>query len=87
MALDVRYVFSLGVIAFAITRFYLEKHYENSEIFWTYAVLSTALGLLAAYTVAIDHASRIYYIPLTVVSIVLAILYYQTDEITSAGPG
>jgi uncharacterized membrane protein HdeD (DUF308 family) len=87
MALDVRYVFALGVIAFAITRFYLEKHYETREIFWMYSALSTVLGLLAAYTVAADHPSRIYYIPLTVVSIVLAILYYQTDENPSPEPG
>ncbi len=80
MALDVRSIFVIGVAAVLISRYYLEKHYKRLHLFWACAGLSTALGLISAYTVSIEHPSKGVYIPLTAIAIVMAILYYQSDE-------
>ncbi|MFQ5800768.1 MAG: hypothetical protein ACE5HH_03490 [Candidatus Hydrothermarchaeales archaeon] len=80
MALDARNVFIVGIGALLFTLYYLEKHYEKEEIFWMYSLLSVVFGILAAYTVIIDHPSRIYYIPLVSIFIVMSILYYRSEE-------
>jgi 1,4-dihydroxy-2-naphthoate octaprenyltransferase len=45
-----------------------------------YSVLSAVLGLMAALTVINAHQSKAYFIPLTAIAIVMAILYYQGDS-------
>ncbi len=82
MAMDVRNVFIIGIAAYVFTAYYLEKNYEREEIFWIYSILSAVLGIFSAYTVISDHPSRSSFIPLTALSITLAILYYSdTDEV------
>jgi hypothetical protein len=80
MALDVRTVFVIGVSVYLFTRYYVEKEYGGEEIFWMYSVLSAVLGLMAALTVINAHQSKAYFIPLTAIAIVMAILYYQGDS-------
>lgn len=80
MVLDARNVFIAGIGVLLFTLYYLEKHYEKEEIFWLYSLLSALFGILAAYTVIIDHPTRIYYIPLASIFIVMSILYYRSEE-------
>jgi|GEM_PF-6913615 len=80
MALDVRTVFVIGVSAYLFTRYYLEKEYETAEIYWIYALLSAVLGLMAAITVINANPSKAYFIPLTSITIVMAVLYYRGDS-------
>ena len=87
MAWDVRAVFLIGVASYVFSRYYLEKRYKKEELYLVYALLSALLGFLSAYTVAADHPSRSYYIPLTAISIVLAIIYHQPDVKTPLASG
>ncbi|RMF90198.1 MAG: hypothetical protein D6733_04450 [Methanobacteriota archaeon] len=80
MALNVRLITLIGVLLFLFTAYYLEKQYEKGEIFWIYSLLSALFGVFSAYTVVAEHPSKQYFIPLTVVTVVMAILYYQADE-------
>jgi len=79
MALDVRAVFLIGIASFVFTKYYLEHQMKGEEIFWLYSLLSVFLGLLAAYTVVVDSTLRAALIPLTVVAVTLAILYYRSE--------
>ncbi len=87
MALDVRTVFVIGVSVYLFTRYYLEKEYEAEEIYWIYSVLSVILGLIAAITVINSQPSKAYFIPLTVISIVIAVLYHADDSEQKAVSG
>lgn len=87
MVLSVRAMFIIGVGFLLITKYYLEKQYKSGDIFWGFSALSLILGLMAGYTVVTDHPSRQYYIPLTVIAIVMATLYYQTEEELSSASG
>ncbi len=78
MAFDVRTIFLIGVGIYLFTHYYLEKQYEGKEIYWLYSLTALVLALLSAYTVITDHTSRQYYIPLTALSITMAILYYPS---------
>jgi hypothetical protein len=80
MTLDVRSVFVIGVSVYLFTKYYVEKEYKGEEIFWMYSVLSAGLGLMAAITVINAQPSKAYFIPLTAIAIVMAILYYQGDS-------
>lgn len=80
MAFDVRTIFLLGVGIYLFTHYYLEKEYEKKEIYWLYSLTALVLAMLSAYTVVSDHSLRQYYIPLTVLSITMAILYYPSEE-------
>ena len=87
MALDVRTVFALGVSAYLFTRYYLEKEYGTEELYWIYALLSAVLGLMAAITVINANPSKAYFIPLTAISIVMAVLYHSDDSDEKTVPG
>ncbi len=80
MAIDVRTVFIIGVSVYLFTRYYIEKEYESEEIFWIYSALSVVLGIMATFTVINASPSKAYFIPLTAISIVIAILYYPEDS-------
>lgn len=80
MAIDVRTVFLIGVFIYLFTRYYIEKEYGGAEIFWMYSALSAILGLMAALTVINASPSKAYFIPLTAISIVMAVLYYPEDS-------
>lgn len=79
MPLDVRSMFILGIVSFLVTKYYLERQMKGEEIFWLYSLLSALLGLLSAYTVVVDSNLRATLIPLTVVAVTLATLYYRSE--------
>jgi hypothetical protein len=83
MALDVRQVFVVGIIALLITRFYLEKQFKRIEIFWIYTFVSLILGISAAITVISNSSAKQYFIPFTAISVVLAIIYHPTQSDSS----
>ena len=80
MAINARLMILIGVAAILATRYYLEKEYDKETIFWMYSILTLVLGLFSAYTVITDHSARAMYIPLTVISTVIAIIYYESDD-------
>lgn len=80
MALDVRQTFLIGIAVLLFSKYYLEKQYSEAEIYWIYAILSLILGLMSAFTVITDHPSRGNFIPLTALSITLAIIYYHDED-------
>ncbi len=78
--MDMRTAFIVGIAAVLFTLYYLEKEMEKRQIFWLYAGLGVALGIMSVYTVANQSPNFDYYITFAVLSVLIAILYYDEPE-------
>ncbi len=78
--MDVRtsFVIALGILLF--TMYYLEKEIEREQIYMLFAGLSAVTGLSTAYMVAKRSGSYDFFMILTVVFIIIAILYQEDEE-------
>lgn len=78
--MDMRTAFIIGIAAVLFTLYYLEKEMEKRQIFWLYAGLGVTLGIISVYTVAKQMPNFDYYITFAVLSVLIAILYYDEPE-------
>jgi uncharacterized membrane protein len=60
--------------------YYLEREMEKKQIFWLYAILALALGLISVRAVAKHQPNFDFYITFTVLFILIAILYFEEPE-------
>ncbi|MEE9564369.1 MAG: hypothetical protein V3V63_01530 [Candidatus Hydrothermarchaeaceae archaeon] len=78
--MDVRTTFIIGIAALLFTMYYLEKEMEKRQIFWLYAGIGIAMGIISVRTVVKDLPNFDYYITFAVLSILIAILYHDEPE-------
>ncbi len=80
MEIDIKTVFLIGIGAAVVTMYYLEREMERVQIFWMWGALGVIFGIASVYTVSKDIETYKYYIIFSVLSILLAIMYYDTGE-------
>ncbi len=78
--MDVRTTFIIGIAALLFTMYYLEKEMEKRQIFWLYAGIGIAMGIISVRAVVKDLPNFDYYITFAVLSILIAILYHDEPE-------
>jgi peptidoglycan/LPS O-acetylase OafA/YrhL len=78
--MEMRTAFIIGIAAVLFTLYYLEKEMEKRQIFWLYAGLGVALGITSVYMVAKQSPNFDYYLTFAVLSVLIAILYYDEPE-------
>ncbi|MEE9595087.1 MAG: hypothetical protein V3V92_06780 [Candidatus Hydrothermarchaeales archaeon] len=78
--MDVRtsFVIAMGILLF--TMYYLEREMEREQIYMLFAGLSVVTGLSTVYMVAKRSGSYDFFMILTVVFVIVAILYQEDDE-------
>lgn len=77
--MDVRtsFVIAIGVLLFTI--YYLEKELKREEIYWLFSGLSVITAIGTAYLVAKKSGLYEFFITFTVVFILIAILYHDSE--------
>jgi Ca2+/Na+ antiporter len=85
--MDVRTTFLIGIAIIIVTMYYLEKEMEKEQIFWLYSGLGVLFGIASLYTVIKEIPSYDYYITFAVLFIVVAILYYDREDVEEAPKG
>jgi uncharacterized membrane protein YfcA len=78
--MEMRTAFIVGIAVLLFTMYYLEKEMEKRQIFWLYAMLGLALGLISVRAVAKYQPNFDFYITFTVLFILIAILYFDEPE-------
>ena len=78
--MEMRTAFIIGIAVLLFTMYYLEKEMEKRQIFWLYTGLGIALGLISLRAVATRAPNFDLYITFTVLSILIAILYFEEGE-------
>lgn len=78
--MDVKIALALGVGLLLFTTYYLEKQVPREKIFWGFAGAGVALGVFSVYAVAKRLPSYDNYITLAVISILIAILYFEDEH-------
>ncbi len=78
--MEMRTAFIIGIAVLLFTLYYLERVMEKRQIFWLYASIGIALGIISVYTVAKQQQNFDYYITFAALSVLLAILYYDEPE-------
>ena len=78
--MEMRTAFIIGIAILLFTMYYLEKEMEKRQIFWLYTGLGIALGLISLRAVATRAPNFDFYITFTVLSILIAILYFEEGE-------
>ncbi|MEE8403731.1 MAG: hypothetical protein V3R93_08260 [Candidatus Hydrothermarchaeaceae archaeon] len=78
--MEMRTAFIIGIAVLLFTLYYLERAMEKRHIFWLYAAIGIALGSISVYTVAKQQPNFDYYITFAVLSVLIAILYYDEPE-------
>lgn len=78
--MEMRTAFIIGMAVLLFTMYYLEREMEKRQIFWLYAAIGIALGVISVYTVAKQQPNFDYYITFAVLSVLIAILYYDEPE-------
>jgi predicted tellurium resistance membrane protein TerC len=78
--MDMRTAFVIGIAVLLFTMYYLEREMEKKQIFWLYAGLGVALGIISVRTVATNGQNFDFYLTFTVLSILIAILYFDEGE-------
>jgi len=78
--MEMRTAFIIGIAAVLFTLYYLEKEMEKRQIFWLYAGLGVALGITSVYMVTKQSPNFDYYLTFAVLSVLIAILYYDEPE-------
>lgn len=78
--MEARLAIGAGILIILFTMYYLEKQMEREQIFWLFAGLGVVFGLVSVYTVAKDLPTYDYYITFSVLFVLIAILYYETEK-------
>ncbi len=78
--MEMRTTFIIGIVVLLFTLYYLEKVMQKRQIFWLYAGIGVALGFVSVYAVAKQQPNFDLYITFTVLSVLIAILYYDEEE-------
>lgn len=78
--MDIRVTIIISIAVLLFTMYYLEKELKKEQIFWGYAMLGVLFGLTSVFSVAKHSPSSSYYITFTVLFILIAILYYESEE-------
>jgi hypothetical protein len=78
--MEMRTAFIIGVAVLLFTMYYLEREMEKRQIFWLYAGTGVALGIISVRAVA-QHAPNFdVYLTFTVLSVLIAILYFDDED-------
>ena len=84
--MDMRTAFIIGIAILLFTMYYLEREMERKQIFWLYAGLGVVLGIISVRTVATSGQNFDFYLTFTVLSILIAILYFDEGEEEAVPP-
>lgn len=82
--MEMRWAFIIGIAILLFTMYYLEREMEKKQIFWLYAGLGVVLGIISVRAVAQRSHNFDLYLTFTVLSILIAILYF--DEGAKVAP-
>ncbi len=78
--MEMRTAFVIGIAILLFTMYYLEREMEKEQIFWLYAGLGLVLGIISVRAVAQRSHNFDTYLTFAVLSILIAILYFDEDE-------
>jgi predicted tellurium resistance membrane protein TerC len=79
--MEMRIAFIIGIAVLLFTMYYLENEMEKKQIFWLFAGLAVVLGIISVGAVAQQaHNFDNTYLILTVLSVLIAILYFDEPE-------
>ncbi len=78
--MEVKLALGAGIVILLFTMYYLEKQMEREQIFWLFAGLGVIFGIISVYTVAKDMPTYDYYLTFSVLFVLIAILYYETEK-------
>ena len=78
--MEMRTAFIIGVAVLLFTMYYLEREMEKRQIFWLYAGTGVILGVISVRAVAQSSPSFDVYLTFTVLSVLIAILYFDDTE-------
>ncbi len=78
--MDVIIAIGIGVGLLLFTTYYLEKHVPKDQIFWFFASSGIVLSILSIYTVFNKSPGYDYFLTFTVMSILIAVLYYEDGK-------
>jgi uncharacterized membrane protein len=78
--MEMQIAFIIGIVVLLFTMYYLENEMENKQIFWLYAGLGVVLGIISVFAVAKQSPDFNLYLTFTVLSVLIAILYFDEPE-------
>ena len=78
--MEMRTAFIIGIAVLLFTMYYLEREMEKKQIFWLYAGIGVALGIISVRAVAQQSHNFDFYLTFTVLSVLIAILYFDEEE-------
>ncbi len=78
--MEMQTAFIIGIAVLLFTMYYLEREMEKKQIFWLYAGLGVALGIISVRAVAQRSPNFDFYLTFTVLSVLIAILYFDEGD-------
>ncbi|MBU2560589.1 hypothetical protein KKA03_06810 [archaeon] len=78
--MEMKWAFIIGIAILLFTMYYLEREMEKKQIFWLYAGLGVVLSIMSVRAVAQQAHNSDFYLIFAVLSILIAILYFDEEE-------